>query len=417
MPIKLISGLPGNGKTLLMVSELEEQAKLATRPLFESGIDGLNPGLATHLDDPRAWNAAELRPGGIVLEGERLCDLESCPAIGNANREENPHVHTVPDGSLIFVDEAWKWFGHLHDARGQKTPPEVLGLAEHRHRGIDFVWTTQSPSQIYPFARALIAEHTHIVRRFGTHMCDLFTWSELNDDVKSKTMREAASRRTWLYPKSVFNLYKSATQHTIKRKIPFKLWALPVVIVLTCTVAYYAYKRIQPSAVAATASGVAPAPGTGAALVQPVGGPPKEKYVTLNDYVKAHTPRFAGQPWSAPIYDGRSPTADPQLLCVTSGKKGEEICHCYTEQVTPYTDITGEQCMLFAHQGVYNPYKLPSTPGQGLQGSAGNVSQPASVGGSAGGANGAGVFAQGPHYGEIHTAQPAPDTAYPANSF
>ncbi|WP_223903055.1 zonular occludens toxin domain-containing protein, partial [Lactobacillus laiwuensis] len=127
MPIELFTGQPGNGKTALMMERLVAEAKAANRPIFAVGIDGLDPGLATVLDDARHWNDKD--------------------AEGN---------YIVPNGSLIFVDEAWKWFGHLHDATRQQTPRHVLELAEHRHRGLDFVWTTQQPNQLYPFVRGLI---------------------------------------------------------------------------------------------------------------------------------------------------------------------------------------------------------------------------------------------------------------------
>jgi hypothetical protein len=128
-----------------MVERLSEEAEKGERPLFAAGVDGLQPGMAAELVDPREWNA--VKPG----------------VAGDCNCTAGPpgHAHVVPDGSLIFVDEAWKWFGHLHDASRQATPPHVLQLAEHRHRGIDFVWTTQGPNQLYPFVRPLIADHYH----------------------------------------------------------------------------------------------------------------------------------------------------------------------------------------------------------------------------------------------------------------
>lgn len=100
MPIDLYTGQPGNGKTALMVERLIAEAKKAERPIFAAGIEGLKPGLAEVLDDPRGWNAKD-------SSGEFI----------------------VPNGSLIFVDEAWKWFGHLHDASRQATPKHVLDLA------------------------------------------------------------------------------------------------------------------------------------------------------------------------------------------------------------------------------------------------------------------------------------------------
>ncbi|KFA32064.1 hypothetical protein KWG_0108740, partial [Xanthomonas vasicola pv. vasculorum NCPPB 1381] len=71
------------------------------------------------------------------------------------------------------------------------------------HRGLDFVWTTQQPNQLYPFVRGLIGAHTHVVRRFGTKMIDVFRWGELNEEIKSSAKRDLAQRTTRLLPSSI----------------------------------------------------------------------------------------------------------------------------------------------------------------------------------------------------------------------
>ena len=145
---------------------LKDAAK-AERPIVAAGIDGLEPGLAMVLDDPRKWNDKD--------------------ADGN---------YLVPDGSIIYVDEAWKWFGHLQDASRQATPPHVVALAEHRHRGLDFVWTTQMPNQLYPFVRGLIGAHTHCVRRFGTQFVDNFS-NGIGLNISVPIFNGGAARTSW----------------------------------------------------------------------------------------------------------------------------------------------------------------------------------------------------------------------------
>lgn len=329
MPIELYTGKPGNGKTALMVERLVVEAAKAERPIFAAGVAGLEPGLAAVLDDPKRW--AE-----------------------------------CPDGSLIFVDEAWKWFGHLHDASRQATPPHVLQLAEHRHRGIDFIWTSQGPNQLYPFARPLIADHYHVVRRFNTSVIDVFKWEELQDDVKSSAKRDLAQRKTRTLPSAVFGKYKSAEIHTIKARIPFKLIMLPFLLLIAAGLAYFAYRWLKPENVAARTGGTA-----AAALVSPgqggVTGTPaatEKKWSTPTDYAKEHLPRFDVLPWSAPVYDGRSVTADPQIYCMSSmpGEDGQGVhtdlsCTCLTDQGTRY-ELDDWSCRTIARQGpAYNPYR------------------------------------------------------------
>ena len=342
MPIKLYTGLPGNGKTSFMVEELLAEAKKAQRPIVASGIDGLEPGLALDLPNARKWNDVD------------------------ANGQ-----HIVPDGALVFIDEAWKDFGHLHDAGRQATPPHVLALAEHRHRGLDFVMTTQVPGQLYPFARGMIATHVHCVRRFGTQFVDLYSWEELNEDVKSASKRDHAQRVTRALPKEAHKHYKSASVHTIKAKIPVKVWMLPLLLAAAIACAVAAVRILAPrlfgqDAVASAsteddtgsprAAPVTDAPGGQSAAPRPM---------TAAEYAQAHLPRFPSMPWTAPVYDDRPLTAEPELYCVLweageniRGEWKPETCRCYTEQATHYAGLSDAECRTVAKRGSpYNPYR------------------------------------------------------------
>ncbi|WP_127166213.1 MULTISPECIES: zonular occludens toxin domain-containing protein [Xanthomonas] len=352
MPIELYTGQPGNGKTALMMERLVEESKRADRPIFAAGIAGLQDGLATTLEDPRHWNAVK---GGEVC----TCNDTSVQAECTA--------HVVPNGSLIFVDEAWKWFGHLHDATRQQTPLHVLQLAEHRHRGLDFVWTTQQPNQLYPFVRGLIGAHTHVVRRFGTKMIDVFRWGELNEEIKSSAKRDLAQRTTRLLPASIFGAYKSAEVHTIKPRIPWKVLALPGLVILAIVLGWLAYTMLKPSAMAAKAT----VKGTQSASADAAPGASANtakrdapRWESPTQYAQQHLPRFGTMPWTAPIFDDRSPTADPLLVCMSSpggrdaqGDYKAASCTCLTEQGTLY-DLDQPQCRTLAKRGpVYNPYR------------------------------------------------------------
>ncbi|WP_309261186.1 hypothetical protein [Lysobacter arvi] len=88
------------------------------------------------------------------------------------------------------------------------------------------------------------------------------------------------------------------------------------------------------------------------------------------DYAREHLPRFPSMPWTAPIFDDRQVTADPQLVCAAAGA-GEDVngnwreasCTCLTEQGTTY-DIPQGECMALARKGPrYNPYKVVTAAG------------------------------------------------------
>ncbi|MDD0928112.1 zonular occludens toxin domain-containing protein [Xylella fastidiosa subsp. multiplex] len=345
MPIHVITALPGGGKTAIMVEMLEVEAKLAARPLFAAGIDGLQPGLATVLDDPSQWNAKD--------------------AQGN---------YVVPDGSLIFVDEAWKWFGRKYGGVRQTTPDHVLELAEHRHRGLDFVWTTQlAHKQLYPFVHGLIGRHTFIKRRFGTRFLDVWEWDELVEDVNSASNRDFSRHSVRTLPKHVYGLYKSAEIHTIRSRIPLRIFLIPLCFVLCLICVWYAWRSLRSDSIGATLFGqqspekaelAKPVGTAGRSSGAPLGAGQTPRWATAVAYARDHLPRFPSMPWTAPIFDGRSLTADPQLICMSGGEgldaqghyKGAS-CTCYTEQGTLY-DLLEAECRRIARSGpVYNPYR------------------------------------------------------------
>lgn len=370
MPIQLLTGNPGAGKTAFMMQRLLEASAKGERPIFAAGINGLAPGLATVLDDPTRWN--EIDPN---VEGTCVCGIDFTPDGKPIPRA--PHAHTlVPDGSLIFVDEAWKYFGHLHNATHQKTPAHVLALAEHRHRGIDFVWTTQMPNQIYPFVRGMIDEHTHHVRKFGTNMIQTYQWGELNEEVKSQAKRENSLAKLRPLPKESFDKYKSSSTHTIKAKLPWRLLMLPLVALAAIAAVIVAVNFLRPESMTAGMEG-AGQPGsllTGGQAASPTatGAERREpKYKSAADYAQQHLPRIGMMPWTAPVYDDRGITADPQLICMSSpggpdaqGEYKEPSCTCLTEQGTAY-DLSQPECRTIARRGpVYNPYKERSREAQ-----------------------------------------------------
>lgn len=365
MPIELMTGLPGTSKTTRLVARMiEESQRKNPRPLVAMGVNGLKPGLATILPDPTRW--AE-----IIDREKGPC---TCPLIGgepSTTRDDGslsyqPHTHRIPHGALVFIDEAWKWFGHLHDASRQATPKHVLDLAEHRHMGLDFVWTTQAPNQLYPFARALVAGHMHIVRKFGTQLCDTYQWGELQEDVKSEARRSMALKGTSAMPKEAWEWFQSGMEHTIKAKIPFRVVALPLLLLAAIAAGWFAFHKLRPTTVTETAALAANAASAASPRSEDVGSrrSPRGQPATPAEYAALHLPRFATMPHTAPVFDDRSPTTDPLLLCMSgspgidaNGEHKDSACTCLTEQGTKY-DISDGECRRVARWGQpYNPYK------------------------------------------------------------
>lgn len=353
MPIELVTGLPGAGKSLGMVERmLSFRERDASRPVFALGVDGLKDGLAQAItpDDLQHW-------------------------------------YDYPTGSIFLVDEAQKYFPMR---RAGDPPAWIRKLSEHRHLGHDFVLATQAPGYLDNYVRGLIDRHVHLVRKFGAHVADWYEWPAVSMSPLTSTERKRATHRLWRYPKKCFDLYHSAELHTVKRRIPKKLILLlvaPVMLVAAVLVVPRVMKRgekVGPQANSqnSTAGLLAPAAISG--------GGERQKWATPEDYVKAFIPRVANQPWSAPAYDGNGVKSKPDLICIEYEVKGDMLCGCYTEQVTPYELHNLAECRRYARHGVYNPQRAPledrerrvDGSGQGQTAQAGVSATPVSVHGS-----------------------------------
>jgi zona occludens toxin len=178
MPITLITGLPGHGKTLYALAKYKDEAVKNGRPVFYHGIKDLR------------------------ITGWQEFDVQRWAEL--------------PAGSIMVVDESQLVF----PVRPRGTPDKwIESLTTHRHLGLDFVIITQNPMLLDRYVRRRVDRHFHVVRKFGTHNA---TIHEFANGVKENaaSSRDGSIRHDWRYPKSVFELYTSAEMHTVKRRIP-----------------------------------------------------------------------------------------------------------------------------------------------------------------------------------------------------
>lgn len=311
--IHLVTGLPGAGKTLRGVQLLQDFIK-SGRPVFHQGIDGLDPSLSVQECDARLWQE-------------------------------------LPDNSVVIVDEAQKVWP---SRRSGDPPPDIRALSEHRHRGFDFILLTQHPTMLDKYVRTLVGCHQHVLRQFGSKMAKMVTWAECYDDPQSPATRVRGTESYWKYDPNIYRLYKSATHHTVKTKLPFKLKVIPVLLVMAACLAYYAYSSITSLTSVSVTESVA-AQGSGSPMDQLGSVGEKETPMTVQEYIESRIPRIASDPGSAPIFDGREPVSKPELYCVATE---EGRCICHTEQATRY-QIEVRECLAIVKNGIYNPYREP----------------------------------------------------------
>jgi zona occludens toxin len=351
--ITLITGVPGNGKTLRAVWYIREAVK-AGEQVYVCNLNGLNIDGAMPFEDPWKW-------------------------------EE------LPAGSILVVDEAQKFWRAgvtetVNDARTGKpekiVPRNIQAMETIRHVGIRLIILTQSPSLIHLNIRQLVGLHEHLVRENGKQLATVYRASKVIDNVRSPRALLAEDHESWAFPADCYGLYKSAEVHTVKRTISSKMKRGLMLACVAAALLGYAYwngknlfgKKDEPQA------GAAAAPAQAGAMAA-TGAPAKDGSVVKYDsplaYAKAHLPRFNSMPWTAEVYDQRPTTADPQLFCMSSmpsaEEGGEPSCTCLTEQGTRY-EMSQPECRRVARHGLpYNPYKerrqdqlMPATPAPAL---------------------------------------------------
>lgn len=321
--INLITGLPGNGKTLFAIGFIDAWAKRENRPVFYSGITLTEQG------------KQEL--GWTEIDG-----LE---------------WFTAPAGAIILIDEAQRVFRPR--AHGREVPKHVEQLETHRHSGLDLVLITQHPMLIDNEVRRLAGNHRHVVRMMGMERATVHEWSEVRQDCEKGNRREDSNKTLWPYDKRVYELYKSAEVHTVKRRIPkivyLTIGAFLAVVVAVGGMVYYS-KKFTAKPVTADASSVA-GPSADVSRVSPGRLSDKPVFDPIADakqYVAMSTPRVQGLPQTAPKYDELTkPTAVPvPVACVASANK----CLCYTQQGTRM-DVRDQQCRDIAEFGYFQEFE------------------------------------------------------------
>lgn len=221
-PINIRTGLPGNGKTLNTIIEIDRECS-GKAPIYYYGIKDLAlPGWSP-LDDPLKW-------------------------------------YELPTGSVIVIDEAQKVF----PAKGMmKEVPEYLREAETlRHLGLTLHLITQDAKLITHHLRKLCNCHINYHRPFGWNSTQRTQWQRVVDPQDYFAKKEAVDSRKIPFDKKYFTAYKSAEVHTIKKTIPRKLFLIPVLLLVIFVCGYAVYQTLfnrpaDPAAADLSVEGVA----------------------------------------------------------------------------------------------------------------------------------------------------------------
>lgn len=318
--ITLITGLPGSGKTALVVSMmLQTQQDSPDRTFYTDGI----PDLALTyepLPSPDSWT-------------KWIVDQQSSTG--------QKLMFTFPQNSIVIIDECQRIYRPR--ASSSKVPDIVAAFETHRHLGLDFWLITQSPALIDINVRNLVGRHIH-VHDSGVLGRHLFEWTKCGD-IDSSVSRSLAAKRSYKLPKVAFTKYKSAEIHTkTKRRIPVYVYVFLLSFISLIGTGAYIYRAIDQK-------------NAKPSEMDEIGLLAKDDVRRMSvpvelTYAESYLPRLDGLPHTAPVFDQIQPVRNAPFpaACVATAKK----CQCYTDQVTEL-DMPYEQCRTIVQKGLYNP--------------------------------------------------------------
>ena len=312
--IHLHTGLPGAGKTLCTLVEVQKRAEKEKRPVFYSGVADLKLPW-TEMEKAEAW-------------------------------------HTLPDGSIVVVDEAQRAFRPRHT--GSAVPEHVAKLETHRHRGFDIYIITQHPKLIDANVRRLVGVHVHFVRAFGAKAVTRHEWGEVQEDPQS---RDDSQRQLVPYPKEAFAWYRSAEVHTHKVRLPGRVWLLVAVPLLVGVLGWVAWSSMVRFAETDRITKGAGIEGAGQGSIAPA----RRQKISATEWLVDRTPRIPGLAHTAPVYDAVTTPAEAPYpaVCMASASK----CRCYSQQATRL-EMSDELCRRLAERGFFREWRDESQKDQ-----------------------------------------------------
>lgn len=211
MPVILVTGKMGQGKTHMVMKKWVNEAVKAGRPVY-TNIDG--------------------------------CTLDVQPIPENDKGEldwlltPESNIETGQKGSVIVYDETQRlvdkkgirYFAWA--AREKISSREVIRELEyHRHSGRDIIFITQSPKLLHLHLLELVNEHYHCTRLRNEKRSQVSLWRSWQEKPDSLAATERAEDVFFVnFDEEVFKQYKSTEEVTDgKTRIPGYFWKLAII--------------------------------------------------------------------------------------------------------------------------------------------------------------------------------------------
>lgn len=327
MPITVITGRPGHGKSLFTIDRMRKES----------------PGLTEQGRTVYAANFQDLdydSVGVVHLESDDVAAWDQ-----------------LPTGSLIVIDEAQDFFP---TRTKDQVPAYVKALERHRHAGYDFWIITQWPTQLDVHLRRLADHHIHLVRPDKKERALVVEYGTVQLAPQDEKVRKMARRRyTFDFPRDAYDLYRSAELHTVDKRAPFRrhlLWILPVVAIgaLGSVVGVLKWASSSTGDEQLAQSGGSGLSMTAGAAQHMPGAPVESTWdsdrVTYLDRRRSYV---EGLPFATAYYErAMEPVTYPKPRCVSVVDSGRCVCH---SQQGTVMRVEVDQCRLWAAEGFFDP--------------------------------------------------------------
>jgi zona occludens toxin len=210
------------------------------------------------------------------------------------------------------------------------------------------------------FVRKVVERHFHVVRAFGTHNATIYEFpTGIENDPARNRRREGVVLHKWRYPKEAFGWYKSSELHTVKARIPMRVWIVLASLLLIPFMAWLVYYRLYTSHVKPAASGSAGGAATAAAVASSGAWravPPRlADAMSAQAYLDTFRPRVPGLAFTAPAYDALTKPVEAPYPSVCAYADAVP-CRCWSQRGFRL-DVPESLCRQLAREPM-DPYWL-----------------------------------------------------------
>lgn len=356
MALHLITGVPGAGKTLNTLKLVHTKAAQQGRPVYYRGIKLVRDN-----------------PHGINFDNWYEMRHPNDDDVDLATDVTPWSWQNVPDGAIIFVDEAH----HFYPATSPtaRHPAYIMDMSEHRHRGIDIYLISQGPDLINSTIKNWVNEHHHYRLLFGSLLNIRYLNEKCVNNVRNtRELSQEASKKRIKHDKRWYGAYISASIHYSRKRVPVGI-ITTLVVGLLLIIGGILYVSDQYFGQGQPSQPVIPQPQPSYIDPRPTAPyrndnqPLFERPIAnaINrdqfDPTTAYIPRIQAMPETAPAYDDlRKPQTVPKPQCLIA--KATDTCACYTQQATILHDYPDTLCREYATHGYFDPTRKDRDPPQ-----------------------------------------------------